>query len=474
MASMENGNVLHVALFPWLAMGHLIPFFHLSKCLARKGHRVSLISTPRNLQRIPKIPSNLSSLINFICLPLPHVHNLPEQAESSTDIPYNKQQLLKRAFDLLKLPLTNFLESSHVDWIIYDYASHWLPSIAADLGISRAFFSLFNAAVLAFLGPTSLFVNGGGGDLRSSAEDFTVVPPWIPFESNMAYKTYEVTKYVDSSSKNESGTSDTIRFGVTIAGSDVVFVRSSSKLEPEWFNLLDELYQKPIIQVGFLPPELEDTFGETREKWVEIKQWLDKQRVNSVVYVALGSEATLSQDEVNELALGLEKSGLPFFWVLRNSPGSTHNELDKILDGFQERVKDRGVVHVGWAPQVSILSHEAVGGFVTHCGWNSVIEGLGFGRVLILFPMINDQGLNSRLLCEKKLGVEIPRDERDGSFTCDSVAECVRGVMVDDSFESMRAKAKQMRELFGSISQKDCDLKRFVCYLEDNTSVSNN
>lgn len=456
----EKTVSLHVVVFPWLAMGHLIPFFHLSKLIAQKGHRVSFISTPRNLLRLPKIPSQspLSSLITLVPLPLPHVENLPDDAESSADVPYHKQQLLKKAFDLLELPLAAFLKSSAPDWVVYDYASHWLPPLAAELGVSRAFFCCFNAACMAVVGPPSLVIDGQ--DSRSKTEDFTVVPPWIPFESDMAFRYHEVAKYVH---ENESGTPDTVRFGIAIRDSDVVLMRSSDEFEPEWFELLRELYgkSKPVLPVGFLPPLVEDIY-------TGVKEWLDEQKVNSVVYVALGTEATLSHEELTELALGLELSGLPFLWVLRDSPGSTQSVSEMLPHGFVERVKDRGVVHFGWAPQVWILSHDSVGGFLTHCGWNSMIEGLGFGRVLILFPMLNDQGLNARLANSKGLGVEIPRNELDGSFTRDSVAEFVRLAMLDDSGESLRTRVKELKGMFGDRNSNIRLENEFICFLEEN------
>ncbi|CAD5334446.1 unnamed protein product [Arabidopsis thaliana] len=296
----KREEVMHVAMFPWLAMGHLLPFLRLSKLLAQKGHKISFISTPRNIERLPKLQSNLASSITFVSFPLPPISGLPPSSESSMDVPYNKQQSLKAAFDLLQPPLKEFLRRSSPDWIIYDYASHWLPSIAAELGISKAFFSLFNAATLCFMGPASSLIE----EIRSTPEDFTVVPPWVPFKSNIVFRYHEVTRYVEKTEEDVTGVSDSVRFGYSIDESDAVFVRSCPEFEPEWFGLLKDLYRKPVFPIGFLPPVIEDDDA-VDTTWVRIKKWLDKQRLNSVVYVSLGTEASLRHEEVTELALGL-------------------------------------------------------------------------------------------------------------------------------------------------------------------------
>ncbi|KAK2971875.1 hypothetical protein RJ640_000892 [Escallonia rubra] len=137
--SMEKEEVLQIVMFPWLAMGHLIPFLYLSKCLAQKGHQISFVFTHTNLQRLPKIPTNVPPLITLIPLSFPQNENLPHQAESSMDIPFQKSQFLKIAFDSLESQLTQFLQTADPkpDWIIFDYASHWLPPLADKLGISR-------------------------------------------------------------------------------------------------------------------------------------------------------------------------------------------------------------------------------------------------------------------------------------------------------------------------------------------------
>ncbi|XP_062074528.1 UDP-glycosyltransferase 91C1 [Humulus lupulus] len=467
---MENVREnLQVVVFPWLAMGHLIPFFHLSKCLAQKGHKVWFVSTPRNLTKIPKVPPHLSSLLNLVSLPLPQIPNLPLNAESAADVPFRTQSLLKQAFDSLEPALAAFLQSSKPDWIIYDFASHWIHRRAAELGVSRAFLALFNAAWLSFIGPPSCLIDGL--DARSTAEDYTVVPKWIPFESRLVYRYHEIAKNVDREIdvNIQTITNDSMRFGLAIDESEVVAVKSRPEFEPEWFDLLGQLYRRPVFPIGFLPPVVEDDGGgDDVVDWVEIKEWLNERKEKSVVYVALGTEATLTREQLTELALGLELSELPFFWVIRNSPGSPQPESEMLPGGFLERVKDRGRVYVGWAPQVRILSHDSVGGFLTHCGWNSVVEGLGHGRVLVLLPMLNDQGINARLLSEKGVGVEIPRDEFDGSFTRDSVAESVRLAMVDDSGELMRLKANEMKGLFGDKDGNELHLNQFINFLKEN------
>ncbi|PKI73103.1 hypothetical protein CRG98_006511 [Punica granatum] len=448
-------------------MGHLIPFLRLSESLARRGHRVSFLSTPRNLQRLHETrPRALN--IDFVPLPFPPVLDLPTGSESAMDVPYPKQQLLKIALDSLEPQVRAFLEGpARPDWIIFDYASHWLPAAATGAGVASAYLGLFTAATLSFIGPPEARMDGP----RSTIEDFTTVPSWVPpkFESNVAYRLHEIAKYMDRSEEYTSVTSDTERFGISIRGCNMVAVRTCIEFEPEWFGLLSELYRKPVVPIGLLPPTREEYEGAgSQEKWLPIKHWLDEQRPGSVVYVALGTESSPSQEELTELALGLDQSDLPFFWVLRDAPESTQSRLENLPDGFLERVRGRGVICTEWAPQSRILSHDAVGGFLTHCGCNSFIEALMFSRVLVMLPMLNDQGLNARLLSRKGVGVEVPRDEKDGSFTHESVAESLRLAIVDESGETLRAKARQMKSLFGDMERNEIHVDGFVRYLEEN------
>ncbi|KAK4742915.1 hypothetical protein SAY87_000916 [Trapa incisa] len=317
---------------------------------------------------------------------------------------------------------------------------------------------------LVFIGPPWATM---GGDYRNKPEDFTVVPKWVPFESSIAYSYFSIKKIFDAVQVNELGVSDFYRFGAGQEGADILVSRSSYEVELEWLKLLEELTQKPVFPLGQLSRRSSDLNpGKETEAWLCIKQWLDSQNKGLVIYVAFGSECKPSQYELTRIALGLENSGMPFFWVLRTQMGSSDNEPIELPEGFEERVKGRGLVWRTWAPQFEILAHDSVGGFLTHSGWGSVVDSLSFGRALILLSFLSDQELNSRFLVEKKMGYPIPRNELDGSFTSDSVTESLRLVMVEEQGRCYRENAKKMEELLGDQELQESYVDNFLNYMK--------
>ncbi|CAL1377476.1 unnamed protein product [Linum trigynum] len=454
---------LHIAMFPWLAFGHMLPFLQLAKIMARKGHKISFISTPRNIDRLPQLPPSLTSLITFVKLPLPPVDGLPPTAEATSDLEGHEILYLKRAYDLLRQPLSGFLSNSRPDWILFDHAPYWLPAVARDLGIPTVFFSIFIASVLVFCSPPA----DEEQDYRRTAEEIMVKPKWVPFESDIAWRYFEAEKIFSMVLGDDLHPNEFYRFHQTLKGCDLIAVRSCRKLESCWLDLLQEMHRKPVFPVGELPAPIEEIEGDEWRGSEAIKEWLEGQKRGSVVYVAFGSEATWSHEELTEIAYGLELSDLPFFWVLRTRQSSDDSKLP---EGFEERTKGRGVVWKEWAPQVKILGHDSVGGFLTHSGWSSVVEGLQFGRPPVLLICYNDQGLNAKLLQQKGVGYLVPRDERDGQFTRDSVADSLKMVVTGEEGATFRIKAMEMKELFGDTEKHDGYVYALLEYLEANIS----
>ncbi|KAL3527558.1 hypothetical protein ACH5RR_012214 [Cinchona calisaya] len=468
---MANKSKLHVVMLPWVAFGHIIPFLELSKFIAQKGHNITFISTPKNIERLPKIPPNIASSITLVKIPLPKVDGLPENAEATMDISNDQMPFLKKAYDDLEPELTRFLSKSSIppDWIIHDFASHWIQPVAAKLGISKSFFCIISAWSIGFLGPSNMLIDGT--DPRTKVEDFTIPPDWVTFETKVAYKIHEIHCVLEAVTKNISGASDTYRIGMVTKGSDVILVRHCNEFEGEWLKLLNDIYPSTVMPLGLMPPQEDNSNNET---WFSIQEWLDGQKTGSILYVALGSEVSPSQAEISELALGLELSMVPFFWVLRKPPGSSDSDSIQVPHRFEERIKGRGIVWKDWAPQSKILRHESVGGFLTHCGWGSTIEGLMFGHPLVMLPFLVDQGLNARVLEDKQVGIEVPRNLQDGSYTRNSVAESVRMVMVEDNGKKFRDNAKKMSAVFGDKELHDGYIHRFIEYLENHQHKSNN
>ncbi|CAN1129250.1 UDP-glycosyltransferase 91B1 [Linum perenne] len=156
MNTSKNTN-LHIAMFPWLAFRHTLPFLELAKFIARRGHNISFISTTRNINRLPNLPPILSSLITFVKLPLSPVKNLPLNAEVTSDWKVNESGYLKRAYDLLQKPLRY----------------------------------IFLASVLPFTSPPVEVGGEEGEDYQKTVEDLMEKLRWILFETTMRYRRFE-------------------------------------------------------------------------------------------------------------------------------------------------------------------------------------------------------------------------------------------------------------------------------------------
>lgn len=186
-----------------------------------------------------------------------------------------------------------------------------------------------------------------------------------------------------------------------------------------------------------------------------IMKWLNDQPPSSVVFLCFGSMGSFGGPQLREIAIGLERVGFRFLWSIRKPskgkiylPGEYTNLKEMLPEGFLNRTAGVGLV-CGWVPQVTILSHQAIGGFVSHCGWNSVLESLWYGVPIATWPLYAEQQMNAfELVKELKLAVEIRLDYREsrGSDVV-SAEEIERGLRrLMDGDDEVRKKVKQMRE----------------------------
>ncbi|KAK9062511.1 hypothetical protein SSX86_019698 [Deinandra increscens subsp. villosa] len=220
-----------------------------------------------------------------------------------------------------------------------------------------------------------------------------------------------------------------------------VLVNTFGELEIESIRAVDKLVMLPVGPL--IPSEclngrgqslVCDLFEKPEEDYMK---WLNTKLKSSVVYVSFGSLATLSIDEAEEMASGLLESGRPFLWVMRD--GVKLKNIENI-----EALKKQGMI-VSWCSQVDVLNHQAVGCFLTHCGWNSTTEALASGVPTVAFAQWSDQTTIAKMIEDVwKTGVKVKRREGDGVVEGKEIKRCVEMVMEDGE---MRRNAEKWREL---------------------------
>lgn len=172
-------------------------------------------------------------------------------------------------------------------------------------------------------------------------------------------------------------------------------------------------------------------------------EWLAGKRPNSVVYVSFGSIAALASEQLLEFAWGLANSGHEFLWVLRieEVKGGHAAAALPLPPEFWEETRARSHV-ASWCPQEEVLQHEATGAFLTHCGWNSMLESICAGVPMVCWPIGADQQTNSRFACsEWRVGVEL-----GGNVSRDEVKTAIGETMKGDKGKEMKRMATKWKE----------------------------
>ncbi|GKA64967.1 UDP-glucosyl transferase 29-like protein [Tanacetum coccineum] len=230
----------------------------------------------------------------------------------------------------------------------------------------------------------------------------------------------------------------------------IILIKSVSELEGKYIHYMSQISDKKVLPIGPLTQK-EKSLKEDNH----IFQWLDLKKESSVIYLCFGSEYYLSDNEIQDIACGLELSNESFIWVIR-FPEGTKTSLGQLLpSGFLERIGERGMVIEKWAPQAQILSHASIAGFVSRCGPSSVLESIRYGIPIIAMPMQYDQPYNTRLVEALGVGVDVGRDA-DGRLNREEFAIVVRNMVV--GVGHIRQKVKELGEIIRKQGNQDLDM----------------
>lgn len=227
----------------------------------------------------------------------------------------------------------------------------------------------------------------------------------------------------------------TYKMGLALPRATAVLVNSFDELDTVIVDMLKSRIQNKFLNVGpfclTLPPKLSDPHG--------CIDWLNGQelKASSVAYISFGSVGMLPPQELVALADALEELGTPYIWSFRGNPEQL---LPKY---FMDNTKNKGMI-VPWVPQLKLLQHPSIGVFVTHCGWNSVLESIVGGVPLIARPIFGEQKLNSRIV-EAVWGTGLGME--GGVLTKDGMVKALKLVLSSEEGGNMRNNIELQKQL---------------------------
>ncbi|XP_021756113.1 UDP-glycosyltransferase 89A2-like [Chenopodium quinoa] len=382
-------SATHILVFPYPAQGHMPALLDLTHQLALRGLKITVLITPKNLPALSPLLSTHPTSIETLVLPLPPHPKVPLGVENLKDIGNSGNAPVTAALSKLEGEVIQWFRShpSPPQAIISDFflgcTQHW----ATQLNIPRiAFFS-----VSAFL--TCIFTHlWQQSDKLNNSNNFEF--PDLPSSPSF---THDQLPSIFRKFKKGDPDWEIVREGMCANSNSWGYVYNSFyALEGEYLDHIKrELGHGRVYSVGPLGLiGLSKRVSPGVDTRYDVLNWLDTCPDNSVLYVCFGSQKLLTEPQIRALALGLEQSKTRFIWVVKSVSSQ------QVPDGFEEWVSDRGMVLRGWAPQPEILNHKAAGGFMSHCGWNSLLESVIAGVMILAWPMEADQFQNARQLVE--------------------------------------------------------------------------
>ncbi|KAM7469848.1 hypothetical protein LguiA_008031 [Lonicera macranthoides] len=448
MEQQQEQKQLHIFFFPMMAHGHMIPILDMAKLFSSTttaAVKSTIITTPLNASAF-----STSSEIDLQILDFPSaVAGLPEGVENVDQCTSDEMEItFFKATALLEGLLERLLGELRPDCLVADMFFPWATRAASRFGIPRLVFH--GTSFFALCASASMRMYKPFKEVELDSEPFIL--PNLPHEikllrTQIAKHEREETNNDFTELLNQVKDYDLESYGV--------IMNSFFELEPDYANHYRNVLKRKVWHIGPLSlcnKDIEDK--EVRGKKAAIDEheclkWLDSQKLNSVIYVCFGSVADISAAQLFEIAMGFEASGQPFIWVVRRSRNEDENAW--LPDEFEERTKGRGLIIRGWAPQVLILDHEAVGGFVTHCGWNTTLEGVCAMLPMVTWPVFAEQFYNEKLVTEVlRIGVSVGVKEWNSvasqGIRREMVEKAVKMIMVEEKGEEMRRRAKELKE----------------------------
>ncbi|OIW02320.1 hypothetical protein TanjilG_11214 [Lupinus angustifolius] len=450
-----------VVMMPSPGMGHLIPLTELAKRLVLH-HNLSVTfiiptdAPPSKAQTT--VLRSLPSAISYIFLPPVTLSDLPPDTKAEPLISLT----VLRSLPSLRHALLSL--NGTVTALVVDLFGTDAFDVANELNIPSYLYFTSTAMVLSFcfyLPHLDQKVQGEFVDLPEPVRMLGCIPVQgkdlldpVQDRSNDAYKWF----------LHHSG-----RFKLAHG----IILNSFQELEPGAIKELQkqEPGDPPVYPVG---PLVNIDHAQTGSH--ECLTWLDGKPRGSVLFVCFGSGGTLSNAQMDELAIGLEMSEQNFLWVVKSPNDKIANAsyftahtradpFDFLPKGFVERTKGRAFIVSSWAPQAQVLSHGSIGGFLTHCGWNSILESMVNGVPLVAWPLYAEQKMNAVLVSEDVKVALRPKVGENGLVGREEIASVVKRLMEGEDGKKLCYQMKELKDVAAKILSENGSSTKLISHL---------
>jgi len=483
---MDNGSEKQIAvLYPVGGVGHIGPMTQLAKVFLRHGYDVTVVlieppikSTDSGAGFIERVAASNPSITFHVLPPIP-----PPDLASSTKHPFLLiLELMRRYNEELESFLRSIPRERLHSLVIDLFCTHAID-VATKVGVPVYKFFASGAGTLAIFAQLPALLAGrqtGLKELGDTPLEFLGVPS-MP-------ASHLVTSLLESPEDELCRTM--MQILERHADTHGVLVNTFESLESRALQALrDPLcvpgqVLPPVYSVGPLVGTgltMDKQEGGSRH---ECLAWLDAQPERSVVFLCWGSKGALPKEQLKEIAVGLERCGQRFLWVVRTPAGSdgprryweqrAEADLDALLpEGILERTKGRGLVVTSWAPQVDVLNHPATGVFVTHCGWNSTLEAIAAGVPMLCWPLAGAEQRMNKVFVTEDMGVGVEMEGYMAGFIkAEEIAGKVRLALDAEEGTRLRKRAVQLKkETQEALEDGGSSQAAFLRFLSDVASL---